>query len=915
MKYCQFCGTVIDYEGNFCVKCGKAIPDMTAIAAQNNMAADLPEPEPTERTSIFGEQAEPSGLPEPQKQDNKKNPKSFLPAIIIPVCAVLLIGGILATVLTILSSSRKNAAIVDVGQFAAPDESALINVAEDMDLVSNELILSAKNGTTEKEIKAIIAEYEGEIVGRNTILNEYQIRFPGKGEKYIQEILNGIKDFPELEDVFFVTSIRSAGEVFSNDSEYDSWNINFPSGNNWGLEAVNVPGAWDYNNKLKTVRIGIIDSSLQYDHPDLRINRERVRVLPTSDFKSMEEIEAYYDRYVDEHFCPNGRKRDCIFCAMKDHGTHCSGIAGALANNKKGVAGVCWNAEIYFTTYWYLYKDGEGQMDNRSSTAGLISNITWLVANGCRVISISVGSVSRSEPNTWEENDARYFNSAIKKLEDAGYDFLICKSAGNEDDDASYYRLNRVMTTGECAKDHVVMVAALQNSSYVVKNKDLPSGERMYRLANYSNFGESVDVAAPGSAILSTVYGNNYELMSGTSMATPFVAGVAGMIYGADENFDCRTVKSVLCETGKKYTEKNRIIHHIIDADAALEYALANKGAPERSEPNLGFIIGTVRDAKTADLVEKGAIYITDETSGNIYITEFSEGLYEICLSPGTYTMQIYANDYKSETIYHVIVDGGVVTYNILLNLVQESNVHGYIYGFVVDAFDGNFIPYADITVYEGINCKEGNPVYISMCDSDGGYCFHAAPGNYTVVASADGYTTGYTTVLCIAAESKYEQNCTITPILKPGEIRAVLTWGTYPEDLDSHLLGPTPTGDRFHIFYKEKNYYYGNELYDNLDVDDTTSYGPETTSVYIGLDGIYKYCVHNYTDRSSTTSSSMSVSGAQVKLYFAGQDEPLVFNVPNQPGTVWTVFTMENGRITPINEMSFEEEPYHVGY
>lgn len=58
-----------------------------------------------------------------------------------------------------------------------------------------------------------------------------------------------------------------------------------------------------------------------------------------------------------------------------------------------------------------------------------------------------------------------------------------------------------------------------------------------------------------------------------------------------------------------------------------------------------------------------------------------------------------------------------------------------------------------------------------------------------------------------------------------------------------------------------------------------------------------------------------MSVSGAQVKLYFAGQDEPLVFNVPNQPGTVWTVSTMENGRITPINEMSFEEEPYHVGY
>ena len=72
------------------------------------------------------------------------------------------------------------------------------------------------------------------------------------------------------------------------------------------------------------------------------------------------------------------------------------------------------------------------------------------------------------------------------------------------------------------------------------------------------------------------------------------------------------------------------------------------------------------------------------------------------------------------------------------------------------------------------------------------------------------------------------------------------------------------------------------------------------------GVDGVYTYYVHDFSNRNSSISNELSLSGAQVKLYIAGHEEPIIYNVPNQAGTLWKVFSIENGQVTAINEMSF---------
>lgn len=178
-------------------------------------------------------------------------------------------------------------------------------------------------------------------------------------------------------------------------------------------------------------------------------------------------------------------------------------------------------------------------------------------------------------------------------------------------------------------------------------------------------------------------------------------------------------------------------------------------------------------------------------------------------------------------------------------------------------------------------------------------------------------------------------------------QVKIVLTWGATPSDLDSHLTGPpsVENGPRFHVFYAQRSYFQDGSysssdrrLSADLDYDDTSSYGPESTTIRNLVAGDYYFYVHDYSNRGSSSSSAMSQSGATVKVYKPNQSEdqgllgflfgsilgnaPTTFQADNEnSGTLWTVFKLtipadnpNNPTISSINQYSFESSPAAVG-
>ncbi|ASS77112.1 hypothetical protein CIG75_04335 [Tumebacillus algifaecis] len=169
------------------------------------------------------------------------------------------------------------------------------------------------------------------------------------------------------------------------------------------------------------------------------------------------------------------------------HGTHCAGIAAANTNNSTNGAGVDWNARIMPVKV--LNAAGSGY------TSDISAGVRWAADNGAKVISMSLGGGSYSA-SFQADIDYAWGKGAV-----------IVAAAGNNGNTAVQYPANY---------NNVVSVAATTSTD----------GK-----ASFSTYGTWVDIAAPGNAILSTARGGGMTTMSGTSMATPVVAGVAGLVW------------------------------------------------------------------------------------------------------------------------------------------------------------------------------------------------------------------------------------------------------------------------------------------------------------------------------------------------------------------------------------------------
>lgn len=329
-------------------------------------------------------------------------------------------------------------------------------------------------------------------------------------------------------------------------------------------------------------------------------------------------------------------------------------------------------------------------------------------------------------------------------------------------------------------------------------------------------------------------------------------------------------------------------------------------------ERDSGTVVGRVNNAVTNTGLGDVAISAYD-VLGTLVNTTTTDGggAFNMSLPAGVlYRFEFNLADYYPSVYSNILVGAGEeAILEAVLQIETSITGTGSVTGRITDAVSGNPVEGAMLRFRQGIHNTEGSFVAETTSDMGGNYSMldTLSSGQYTAEISHAGYITDYITVLILGGQLLGNQNGTISPEPTPGEVRIVLSWGEFPRDLDSHLTGPLGDNsvERFHVYFAAK----GSEIsspYTILDIDDTSSYGPETITIKSQFRGTYRYSVHDYSNRGAVNSVALANSGAKVVIYQSGS-EPRTFNVPAGVGTLWTVFELNGAVITPVNTLSDE--------
>ena len=336
------------------------------------------------------------------------------------------------------------------------------------------------------------------------------------------------------------------------------------------------------------------------------------------------------------------------------------------------------------------------------------------------------------------------------------------------------------------------------------------------------------------------------------------------------------------------------------EATETTESTEATESTEETEEPENGLVVGD------------GYYEITTDADGYYEIPEFV---------PGVYSVQAAAVGYLTLTVNSISInaDNGSFTLPTFQLLSSDMSGVNTVAGVAKNATTGLGIEGVTVNVRANWNNQSGDVIATTTTDADGNYSFSLERGYYTLEFARDGFVSTFVNVASSNAIGACEGvlSPTSTSEVTSTEFRIVLTWGETPRDLDSHLVGLDDTNSVFHIAYynKVERDTDGNVIA-SLDVDDVSSYGPETvTIVNARTDATYYYSVKDFTNRGDAASTQMSASNANVKVY---QGSVLVkeYNVPlNQAGYIWNVFKIENGSVVDINNYNADETTMYGEY
>lgn len=533
---------------------------------------------------------------------------------------------------------------------------------EEIMFVDNELIVVAASGISQESLESVLAPLGGRIVGKLSSMGYYQASFgeartaaelealssqltqdravedaflnwvfPYEYDGYypndpydISNFLNMLNAMEELLPGVINVSLNGSAQQVASQIGSDAWKDIRTA----HLRAANVPEAWElvrrYNSN-PSIRMGIIDGAFDDDHPDL----------------SFSETHYADEAYTGERY-PQGAL----------HGTHVAGIMGAKVSNGYGAAGVALGAELVGVAV----RTKDDVDDGLCHAALWMICVCGLIESECEIINMSLGMGKEKQAARYAEE----LEEMLRKYEEADYWYLLVTSAGNnatKDGDKDDVNYNNFLTKVDdpSLADRIIVVGAAD----CYENQST-STFPCYRAEFSSYRGGRVDVMAPGSRVFSTVptscSSDGILYLSGTSMAAPFVAGVAALVREANPTLSAEQVKALLISTAD-------ITVHESEVKGNTNPGMVNAAAAVRAAVRFleGNVIFRFLDAVTKEPLPLDKItwriddYIGEGNDwdyiGESYQDQLENASLILPLNHGEYRLTFTADGYQSVTV------------------------------------------------------------------------------------------------------------------------------------------------------------------------------------------------------------------------------------------------------------------------
>ncbi len=382
---------------------------------------------------------------------------------------------------------------------------ATLVFAQEKLFVEGELLVKIKEGVSFSRVESLNNRLGAEFLEDFGDLRWIRIKLPSGIS--VEEAVKEYSQFPEVEAA--QPNFYYRLQVIPNDPSFGSL---------WGMTKISAPSAWDLTTGSSTVVVANIDTGIRYTHEDLVANIwTNPGEIPNNG------IDDDNNGFVDDYYGYDFRYNDPDPMDENGHGTHTAGTIGAVGNNALGVVGVNWNVKIMAIKIY-------SAAANDTTSAMLINAYNYVRMMKNRGVNIRVTNNSYGDcPEACGYDQAT--KDALDALGDVGV--LNVFAAGNNGrniDTQPFY-------PASYDSPHILAVASSTSTD---------------ARSSFSNYGaQSVDLAAPGSGILSTYYSSNssYITLSGTSMATPHVAGAAALLSAYNPNLSAASLKATLMNT------------------------------------------------------------------------------------------------------------------------------------------------------------------------------------------------------------------------------------------------------------------------------------------------------------------------------------------------------------------------------